>query len=168
MAKSERVVITKGDVGNVRDIVDGELTETDPEVLAKREANRIARNEARSRLREFAKELPDTDSMKADILLIVGSGTRAGGVRRGVNFDMQIRNLFLEKNELHEMEIFKNFHIGRPQMTNKIRVFLKVPNPEDRIWVKFFPDEETYKIVGKGTNPPKTWEGFVPADENIL
>lgn len=157
MAKSEKVTIGKDDVGTI-----------DPEVEAKREAAREARNEAKARLREFAKTLPDEDGMKTDILLIVGSGARAGGVRRGVNFDMQIRNLILEKGELHEMEVFKNFHIGRPQMTNKIRVFLKVPNPEDRIWVVFDKEDETYKIAGKGANPPKDWKGFVPADENIL
>ncbi len=159
MARTQEVRVTK-EVDTVKEV--------DPEVIAKREAARTARNEARARLREFAKGLPDDDSMKTDVLLIVGSGVRAGGGQRGVNFDMQIRDLFLEKKELHEMEIFKNFHIGRPQMTNKIRIFLKVPNPEDRIWVVFNKEDETYKIVGKGANPPKGWEGFIPADENIL
>jgi len=161
MAKGERETITKEDVR--------ELKEVDPEVQAKRDAARLLRNEAKTRLRDFAKTLEDDDALKADLFLIIGTGQRAGGIGRvRVNMDMAIRDLFLEEKEIHEMDIFKNFKIGRPQMTNKIRIFLKVPNPDDRIWVRFFPDEETYRIVGKGANPPKDWEGFVPADENIL
>lgn len=145
-----------------------DVQELSPEELAakkkKVEDARILRNEAKARLRTFAKELPNDDPMKGDVLLIVGSGSRA---RRTNTINTILRDLFLEQKEISEMDIFKNFHIGRPEMGIKIRIFVKV-QPEDRIWVVFDEENEIYRMVAKGPKAPKDWEGYVPVDENIL
>lgn len=167
MAKQEVQTISAKDVGKLSDVV--ELT---PEEVAakkeKAEQSRLLRNEAKGRLREFAKELPDDDSMKGDLLLIVGTGARARTGRSTISVNTVLRDLFLEKTEISEMEIFTNFKIGRPEMSIKSRIFVKVPDPADRIWVIFDEDKEVYRMIAKGAEVPKGWEGYVPVDENIL
>ena len=66
------------------------------------------------------------------------------------------------------MEVFKQFKIGRPEMSNKCRLFLKTDNPADRVWIAFDSDDEVYRVVGTGAKAPKDWQGFVPADEKQL
>lgn len=140
----------------------------------KKEEARKARNEAKARVREFIKSLPEEGRqkrLKDDLTLLIGTGTRTVGSVRSVN------NVLLEAIEkagdkgLTEMDIFRQFKIGRPEMTTKIRIFLKTKDPNDRVWVKGFEDEKEgmiYRVVGKGPNPPKGWDGFVPADEDAL
>lgn len=167
MAKSERVEISKEDVGELRDVI--ELT---PEEIAakkeKVEQARLLRKEAKTRLRDFAKTLDDDDDLKPDILLLVGTAARARTGRATVSVNQVLRDIFLEKGEISEMEIFKNFKIGRPEMSIKTRIFVKVPNPEDRIWIVFDEEEEVYHMVAKGAKAPKNWDGYVPADEDLL
>jgi len=168
MAKSERIEITKRDVGKL-DVDKLELTvEEIATKKEKAEKTRLLRNEAKTRLRDFAKTLEDDDALKPDILLLVGTAARARTGRATVSVNQVLRDLFLEKGEISEMEIFHNFKIGRPEMSIKTRIFVKVPDPADRIWIVFDEEEEVYRLVAKGAKAPKGWEGYVPADENIL
>jgi hypothetical protein len=137
----------------------------DPKVEAKKEA----RKAAKVRVREFIKSITDNDELKADLILLVGSGTRAGrGPVRSINNVLKEAIVAAGEDGLTEMDIFKQFKIGRPEMTTKIRIFLKTPNVDDRVWVSFNEEDETYRVVGTGANAPEGWDGFVPADENVL
>jgi len=156
---------------NVNDAV-GTETEKVDEALAeknrKKEEAKKDRAKAKEIVRKFIGETEDEDLKKA-LMLLVGTGKRSGGSRiMKPNTNQLLHDAFIEKGELTEMDVFKGFRIGRPEMTTKIRIFLKVANPDDRIWVKFFPDEEIYRLIGTGANPPEGWDGFTPTDVEVL
>ena len=145
--------------------------------IAKAKAKTDKRWESIMRLRQYHETLDTNDPLKDDLKLIVGSGARgsrgSGSKTAGARIakkaaDKALRDMFIERDEVSEMDIFKAFKIGQPEMATKIRVFLKVPNTADRIWVKFFQDEEVYRLMGVGAKAPKDWDGFEPVDENIL
>lgn len=139
----------------------------DPKEAAK-EAKKLARREAQARVREYIKELEDGNPLKADLTLLVGTGQRAArGTVRSIN------NVLLEAlvnagdKGLTEMDIFKQFKIGRPEMKIKIRIFVKTPNPDDRVWVKFDESDETYRVISKGADVPEGWDSYVPSDDTL-
>ena len=144
-----------------------EKKELTPEQIEAREAKKVERNEAKTLIRSFAKECED-DALKKALLLIVGSGTRKSGGSTRVNVNALIREAFIEEKEISEMDLFMKFKVGRPEMTTKIRIMLKTPNIEDRVWVKFYDDEEVYRVEGIGAEAPEGWDGFTPVDEEIL
>ena len=147
-----------------------EKIELTPEQLEKREALKKARTEAKARVRSAMRSAEFDPQLKADITILIGSGVRAsgGGTRN-------VRTVILDalresgKTGLTEMDIFKQFHIGRPEMNTNIRIWIKYVNdPEDRVWVHFDEKAEVYGVVGSGANPPKGWTGYIPKDEDIL
>jgi hypothetical protein len=144
------------------------LSPEDQAKLDAKNAKKEARKAAQVKVREFANGLEDEDMKKA-ILFLIGSGQRAArGAVRSVN-KVLLEALQAAGDEgLSEMDIFKQFKIGRPEMTTKVRIFLKTPNVEDRVWVSFDEESETYRVVGSGASAPEGWDGFVPADENVL
>jgi hypothetical protein len=121
---------------------------------------------ARAKVLQFVKDNEkDLGPLAADIRLLAGAGSgerkpAAVGVTRSINQDL--RAAFLEKKTLSEMDIFKTFHIGRPEMVNKMRVFVLVPNAADRIWVAFDDKAEVYNLVGTGAEPPAGFTGYIP------
>lgn len=96
-----------------------------------------------------------------------GGGRRAGGTRNGLS--SQLKAAFMAGEPVSEMEIFKAFKIGRPETHAHIRSFIKnVKNVDDRIWVTFDPESETYSLVGEGAEAPEGWTGYKPAETEIL
>ena len=128
----------------------------------KAEARKKAKAEARARVIEFLRENAEQlGSLKSDIELFIGTGQRS--VRTLVrSLNASLRQAFLEKGSLSEIDIFKQFRLGRPEMTTKIRDLTLTPNPEDRIWVRFDASTETYNMIGKGAEPPADWAGYLP------
>lgn len=141
-----------------------EKTPEQIEVADQKKAERIA---AKELVRSFMKDLEDKE-LKDAIILLIGTGQRRAGGGGRTNVNALLRDAFLADDEISEMDLFLKFKIGRPEMTTKIRIFLKTPNPEDRVWVTFDADSEVYKVVGLGAETPKGWDGFVPADEEVL
>lgn len=150
MAKNEKV-----------EVVAKEEKVVDP----KAQARKAARTEAKARIVTFLKDNAEQlGSLKADIELFIGKGTRqAKAAVRSVN--AELRDAFLAKGSLTEMDIFKQFRIGRPEMVTKMRILVLCPNPDDRVWVKFDEKTETYNVVGTGAEPPAGWDGYVPSSK---
>lgn len=136
----------------------------------KAEAKKAERKAARSRVLEFlAQNADQLGTIKHDIELFIGKGggsKRIAGATRTVNTDL--RDAFLARKTLSEMDIFKQFKIGRPEMVTKIRILVLCPNPDDRVWVKFDEVSETYSVVGTGANPPADWDGYIPQSKATL
>jgi hypothetical protein len=142
----------------------------DPAKVAKKAAYEKELKErkkaARVRVLEFVKaNVKDLGPLASDLTLLAGAGgsgkPRAStGVVRTINAD--IRAAFIEKKSLSEMDIFKTFHIGRPEMVNKRRVLVMCPNPADRLWVEFDEKAEVYNLVGTGPTPPAGFVGYIP------
>lgn len=125
-------------------------------VAAKAYADR--KNEARKVITDYFTS-PESNKVpqevKEAILYLSGKGVRSE--RSGVN--SELKDLLL-KGPVTLMSIFEKFEIGRPTMEQRIRGFINVKNPSDRIWVDF--KDGTYSVIGKGENPPKGWEGYLP------
>lgn len=124
--------------------------------------------EAKVILRNLARETVDK-ALQAAIFLVVGSGTRA------VRGSVQSKNTVIlaaiveaGKEGISEMDIFRQFKIGRPEMSNKCRIFVKTDKPADRVWIAFDESAEVYRVMGTGETKPEGWKGFVPADEKQL
>lgn len=142
--------------------------ELTPEQKAKLEERKKNRTEAKNRIKAFLKDNATTlGGLVKDIELFIGTGTGAvrANVVRSVNSDL--RSAFLEKKSLSEMDIFKLFKIGRPEMVTKIRILVLCPNPADRVWVKFDETKEVYNVIGTGANPPQGWCGYVPSTKTL-
>lgn len=147
----------------------GEKKQLTPEQIKAREAKIKARNEARARVLEFVNaNAEELKGLADDILTFVGRPRTARAPRASIN--NALRTALLESGDkgLTEMDIFKMFKVGRPEMVHRTRVLVLCPNPADRVWVKFFEDQETYRVVGRGATPPKGWEGYVPASKEAL
>ena len=95
------------------------------------------------------------ENVKGSILYLIGKGVRSE--RSGVS--SELKELLL-KGPVSLMTIFEKFEIGKPTMEQRIRGFINVKNPADRIWVEF--KDGMYTVVGKGENPPKGYEGYLP------
>lgn len=132
----------------------------------KKEAAKKAKVEAKARILAFVKENAGElgPQLVADFNMFVKL-TSTKGPRMSKSINSELRDAFVEKKSLTEMDIFKQFKIGRPEMTTKIRILVLCPNPADRVWVKFDEASETYNVEGLGENPPKDWEGYVPASK---
>ncbi len=129
---------------------------------AKKEVSKQAKRDAKVRLRKFAQSLED-EQVKADILFIVGTGQRAarGSVSGQTS---EILAIIQEAGEdgVSEMDIFKQFHIGQPEMRNKCRLFLKTDKASERVWVAFDVPKATYFVVDTGEATPDGWDGYDP------
>ena len=134
---------------------------------AAQEEKRKARNEAKERTRVYIKSLED-GQLKEDLNLLIGTGSRQSSGAPRASINNVLRDLFIEKTEVSEMDLFMQFKIGQPEMRIKIRIFVKTPNPDDRIWVIFDEEKEVYRMVGKGAEKPSEYTGFIPAEQNIL
>jgi len=135
--------------------------------LAEREARAKVRDEARKVLREHAAKLNPGDPIKSAIFTVIGTGVRRAGVSRASQID-SIRDFFIAKKTATEMDIFKEFKLGRPEMRGKMKQLVIPKNPKDRVWVQFNEDDGTYKVVATGEKMPANWEGFIPPDEADL
>ena len=144
---------------------------TDEQIKAA-EIKKAERLEARKRVLEFVSaNAEQLDTVAADILLFVGKVHRARAPRTSIN--SALRTALLEAGEkgLSEMDVFKMFKIGRPEMSIKSRLFVQV-EPKDRVWFRFYETADgadgTYKVMSTGPKPPKGWEGHIPADKEDL
>ena len=155
------------------DVADApEISEEEAAKKAAQEDARVAKAEAKTRIREFIK-LTDDEALKADLSLIVGLGTRKGRTP-GKTINTVLKEALIAAGDegLTEMDIFMKFKIGQPEMVSKTRIFLRTDNPEDRIWVALDHSEDadngTYTIVATGADAPEDWKGYVPVDTTEL
>jgi hypothetical protein len=141
--------------------VDTATKTLDPKI----EARKKAREDAKKRIQTFLKENSEQlGGLKADIELFIGGAPRAArGSVRSVNTDL--RDAFIANGSMTEMDIFKQFRIGRPEMVAKCRVLVLCPNPDDRLWIKFDESTETYVVAGQGAEPPEGWDGYIPSSK---
>jgi hypothetical protein len=80
-----------------------------------------------------------------------------------------LKAMFQEKGKLTETEIFSEFKFGRPKMNGICRNFIKkAKSPEERIWVVFDIQNETYVMVATGAEAPEGWTGYKPVDVDEL
>ena len=90
-----------------------------------------------------------------------------GGGGGGSSITSKVIGRILEKTQMDEGDIFKEFKIGRKECAGHIRKALRKAEKEDRVWINFDPKTGIYKVIGKGKETPAGYTGFIPVDENI-
>lgn len=153
---------------NIESTIEDNVATATPEQLEAKKQKAEAKSAARKRVLAFLSDNEkDLGTLADDIRMFVGKAAvaRTKTSVRSVNSDL--RDAFLEAGDagLTEMDIFKRFKIGRPEMVTKIRILVLCPNPADRVWVKFDEPTETYHVVGIGVNPPAGWDGYIPSSK---
>lgn len=149
-----------------------EATKLDPKARkAKYEAELKERKKtAKARVLQFVKDNEkDLGGIAEDVKLLIGargpSAVRAVGVVKSVNADLKAAfaaDFAGAKAGLTEMDIFKTYHVGRPEMANKMRFFVLGADATKHVWVEFDEAKETYFCRGVGATPPAGFKGYVP------
>jgi len=151
-----------------------EAKKVDPERAKAAEAKKKARAAARARVVEYISQFdltkPKEKQLVDDIRSFIGGGAQrvARVATKSVNSALRDALIAAGDKGLSEMDVFKQFKIGRPEMVTKIRILVLCPNPDDRVWARFDEAKESYFVVGKGANPPKGWDGYVPGAKETL
>ena len=160
------------DASDVAEVKVAALSPEDQKKADEKAAKVAEKNAARARAIAFLKENAEQmGTLTTDFMLFLGAPTRTARATAGtptLNSTGAMRKLFIEKGKLTEMEIFKNFRIGQPEMRIKMRFFVQhAAKPEERIYVRFTPatkpeDEGIYTLVGQGAAIPEGWDGWKP------
>jgi hypothetical protein len=129
-----------------------------------------ARGELKDRLIKYVGENKDKlGTIGDDILALAGKRSITGKVKTGVvrTINAELKAAFIEKKTINELDIFRTFHIGRPEMAGKIRAFILAPKAEDKLWIKLDETKGDYVLVATGAATPAGWDGFVPAPKTL-
>lgn len=152
---------------------DIEAGTTDEQKAADRKAKKAEANkrwaerrkEARPRVVQFLKDNKELiGTIYDDLALFVAAAMRepkAPKERKTAakpSVNAELRAALLE-GPMSELDIFRKFKIGRPEMKLKIRAFI---NGTPRIWVDFDESSETYSVVATGEAMPEGWTGYKP------
>lgn len=132
--------------------------------------DRKARNKAKTEkkdlafayLKELATKTNDEKAIKCLKILrpsLFGMGPRAGG---GSSIMSRFVEFVSKKGPASDFDVFKELKIGTKEASELIRRHLRKSDPESRVWISFRND--TYTVSGKGPNPPKGWDSFVPVE----
>jgi hypothetical protein len=68
-------------------------------------------------------------------------------------------------DEVDELSLFKELKVGRKEANSLIKDNIKKVTPEERKWISFDPESESYILKAKGPTPPKDWTGYEPVEE---
>lgn len=128
---------------------------------------RDARKAAVKKILDFMKANPSLSIMAELKLFVKEPGSRG---RKASPVFASILNLLKVNGAkgVSEMDIFKNFRIGRPEMAHNIRKALLTEKPADRVWIALDESSETYFIKGTGAKAPEKWDGYIPAEKTDL
>lgn len=138
-----------------------------PELAAKKAAKKEKWNNAKAVLRKYAKDAKTPTDLAEAIKIIVGSGERAIPAA-GSGVLGKLREFFDAAKDgiVDEMDLFKEFKIGRGEMRGKARDLVREPkNADERRWVEFDEQKEVWKLVGKGAATPAGWTGVLPGEK---
>lgn len=140
-------------------------TETvDPKADAKR-AKREAKNAAKERIRNYMASDDCPEDLKADLLLVVGLGRGSGAPSPMASAKAAVLDMVQERGTVSEDDIWSEFKLGRAEMRKVIvNAIKKAKSPEDRVWIRFNPEDGVYEYVATGADIPEGWTGYRPVD----
>lgn len=111
-------------------------------------------------LKAFVDESGDAEAQTAlatvrPSLYGIGNGGRP-------NKTWQIINFIVENSPVSSLIVFEKFHVGRNEMSDIIRRYLRSCQPEARVWIAYLPDTMEYILIGNGPEPPGDYQGYIP------
>ena len=134
---------------------------------AKKKARSDARKAARKVLASWVADAKQFATIPAALQepLKVWFGRTAGGFAATGNSMNDRLVAFFEKNpKVDELELFKQFKIGRGEMRKKVRALIRDNDPASRLWIAFDEATETWNLKGKGEKAPAGWKGYLPTE----
>lgn len=63
------------------------------------------------------------------------------------------------------MQVFKEFRMGEGEMRVRMRNAIHDRKPEERMWITYDSDTDTYTLEEVGANPPAGWTGALPKNK---
>ena len=113
----------------------------------------VLRKEIFEFLVEQTEELPDILATKIKEWKVLP--TRVGAGEGKPSIAKQLKEMILEKKEIHEDDFYNAFKLGRLEMKRRFyNMRKKVAEPKDAVYVGFDPDTGIYKLEGEGEVPP--------------
>lgn len=129
---------------------------------AKRKASkekREALNAAKKTVREFMQSKPFT-ALAPNVqtaLQLLAPAPRSGGAAKS-----SIKNMLAELfpkvgTVITELDLFKKTKMGPAEMRKKVQHALKKSAPEDRMWISYNTEKETWTLLAVGPDMPDGW-----------
>lgn len=163
------------------------VTSAEPEATAspKREVSEAAKaalkeyQEASKKAKAFLAEvilgkhpqlvLPN-EVLDAIRVLVPIRNAKQGGHAARRNAKQQILDKLLDlfmanDGKVTLMQVFKEFRMGEGEMRVRMRNAIHDRKPEERMWITYDADTETYTLEEVGVNPPAGWTGALPKNK---
>lgn len=131
------------------------------EKKAKRAAARDALKQAKTTLfnfrqtKEFKALPPDVQDA---IVRLAPEAKKGGGGAKTAITDVFSKLFPKVGATVGELDLFKETKWGPSEMRKRVRAALKKAKPEDRKWISYDEDKETWTLVGVGAEAPKAWK----------
>lgn len=162
------------------------VTSAEPETTApKREVSEAAKaalkeyQEASKKAKAFLAEvilgkhpqlvLPN-EVLEAIRVLVPIRNAKQGGHAAPRNAKQQVLDKLLDlfmanDGKVTLMQVFKEFRMGEGEMRVRMRNAIHDRKPEERMWITYDADTETYTLEEVGLNPPAGWTGTLPKNK---
>lgn len=162
------------------------VTYAEPETTApKREVSEAAKaalkeyQEASKKAKAFLAEvilgkhpqlvLPN-EVLEAIRVLVPIRNAKRGGHAAPRNAKQQVLDKLLDlfmanDGKVTLMQVFKEFRMGEGEMRVRMRNAIHDRKPEERMWITYDADTETYTLEEVGVNPPAGWTGTLPKNK---
>lgn len=162
------------------------VTSAEPETTApKREVSEAAKaalkeyQEASKKAKAFLAEvilgkhphlvLPN-EVLEAIRVLVPIRNAKQGGHAAPRNAKQQVLDKLLDlfmanDGKVTLMQVFKEFRMGEGEMRVRMRNAIHDRKPEERMWITYDADTETYTLEEVGVNPPAGWTGILPKNK---
>lgn len=162
------------------------VTSAEPETTApKREVSEAAKaalkeyQEASKKAKAFLAEvilgkhpnlvLPN-EVLEAIRVLVPIHNAKKGGHAAHRNIKQQVLDKLLDlfmanDGKVTLMQVFKEFRMGEGEMRIRMRNAIHDRKPEERMWITYDADTETYTLEEVGVNPPDGWTGTLPKNK---
>ena len=162
------------------------VTSAEPETTApKREVSEAAKaalkeyQEASKKAKAFLAEvilgkhphlvLPN-EVLEAIRVLVPIRNAKQGGHAAPRNAKQQVLDKLLDlfmanDGKVTLMQVFKEFRMGEGEMRVRMRNAIHDRKPEERMWITYDADTETYTLEEVGVNPPAGWTGTLPKNK---
>lgn len=129
----------------------------------KKAERRAAKKESYATLKKIADATKNEEMKNALIVIrpsLYGITSSGGG---GSN---KVLDAIVAKGQMNELELFQTMKVGRREVASIIRKHLKRSEPAKRVWINFDEKLTQYKVVGKGPEAPKNYDGYIPVEKN--
>lgn len=150
---------------------------SDAEIISdeNKKAEKKVRKERKNKAFAFLKTIADSEGADPKIAAalkvvrpsLYGERTGGGGGKTPLHSLFVAKVVESGKEGYSELQAFQDFKIGRREANSLKKKNLKSTEPDERIWINFDKDQAVYKVVGKGSTPPRSYVGYIPIDEEL-